>query len=77
ELVREKIRDPIGGTWTWEWGIYDLPPEAKAGVFGYRMKLSMTARDMCRLGWLWCNFGNWNGRQVVPEEWLREATVAA
>jgi CubicO group peptidase (beta-lactamase class C family) len=37
----------------------------------------MTTRDMCRLGWLWRNFGNWDGRQLVPEEWLREATVAA
>lgn len=77
ELIREKIRDRIGGTWTWSWGNFDLPAEARIGIFGYHTKLSMTARDMCRLGWLWCNFGNWNGDQVVPEEWLRQATVAA
>ena len=77
ELIREKIRDKIGGSWTWSWGNFDLPPEARIGIFGYHTKLSMTTRDMCRLGWLWRNFGNWNGHQVVPEEWLREATVVA
>jgi CubicO group peptidase (beta-lactamase class C family) len=77
ELIREKIRDKIGASWTWSWGNFDLPPEARMGIYGYHTKLSMTTRDMCRLGWLWRNFGNWEGRQVVPEEWLREATVAA
>lgn len=77
ELIREKIRDPILGTWTWSWGNFQLPPEAKTGIFGYHTKLSMTARDACRAGWLWCNWGAWHGQQVVPRDWLEQATVAA
>ncbi len=74
ELIGRKIRDPIGGTWTWEWGNFKLPPQARIGIFGYHTSLSMTARDACRAGWLWRHGGGWAGRQVVPAEWLREAT---
>jgi CubicO group peptidase (beta-lactamase class C family) len=77
ELIREKIRDPIGGSWRWEWGNFDLPPQAGIGIFGYHTRLFMTARDGCRVGWLWRKAGDWDGRQVVPEEWMREATVSA
>jgi CubicO group peptidase (beta-lactamase class C family) len=34
----------------------------------------MTARDMARLGWLFANKGRWAGRQIVPEDWVREST---
>ena len=77
ELIREKIRNRIGGTWTWEWGNFGLSAEARIGIFGYHTSLQMTARDACRLGWLWRNLGRWKGSQVVPEEWLQEATVSA
>jgi CubicO group peptidase (beta-lactamase class C family) len=77
DLIRQKIRDPIGGAWTWRWGNFDLPPEARAGIFGYHTSLLMTARDACRVGWLWRHAGTWAGRRVVPAEWLREATVSA
>ena len=77
ELIRRKIRDPMGASWTWEWGNFDLPPSARIGIFGYRTSLLMTARDGCRVGWLWRNAGSWASRQVVPAEWLREATVSA
>jgi CubicO group peptidase (beta-lactamase class C family) len=33
-----------------------------------------TARDFARLGYLWLNRGGWEGRQLVPEGWLRVAT---
>ncbi len=33
-----------------------------------------TARDMARLGLLWLREGRWDGRQVVPAKWLRDAT---
>ena len=77
DLIRQKIRDRIGGAWTWRWGNFDLPPEARAGIFGYHTSLFMTARDACRVGWLWRSAGNWAGRQIVPAQWLREATVSA
>ena len=36
--------------------------------------LFLSGRDMARLGVLALNGGRWNGRQVVPERWVRAAT---
>ena len=33
----------------------------------------MTALDMARLGWLWCNLGRWGDTQIVPAPWLHES----
>ena len=40
----------------------------------YHMHFS--ARDMARLGYLALRRGNWNGRQVVPADWIDESTRA-
>ncbi|MBZ9716615.1 beta-lactamase family protein [Mesorhizobium sp. AD1-1] len=37
-------------------------------------KLSMTARDLARVGLLYLHGGRWGGRQLVPESWVREST---
>ncbi|NQW18052.1 MAG: serine hydrolase [Chloroflexi bacterium] len=74
KLTEWKIRDKIGGSWGWAWGNFDLPPEARLGIYGYNTNYTITAQDMARCGLLWMQYGNWNGEQVIPEEWLREAT---
>ena len=33
-----------------------------------------TARDFARLGYLWLRRGRWGDQQLVPEEWMRQAT---
>jgi CubicO group peptidase (beta-lactamase class C family) len=33
-----------------------------------------TARDFARLAYLWLNNGRWEGRQLVPAEWMELAT---
>jgi CubicO group peptidase (beta-lactamase class C family) len=40
----------------------------------YHMHFS--TRDMARIGYLMLREGNWNGRQVVPVDWVRESTRA-
>jgi CubicO group peptidase (beta-lactamase class C family) len=35
----------------------------------------MTASDLARYGLLYLNKGKWNGRQLVPEEWIEKSTV--
>lgn len=37
----------------------------------------MSTRDLARYGLLYLNCGNWDGEQVVPEEWIRRSTEAA
>lgn len=36
----------------------------------------MTARDMARFGLLFLRGGQWNGRQVVPADWVRDSVIA-
>jgi len=35
----------------------------------------MSTRDMARFGLLYQNYGMWNGKQIVPEKWIRESTT--
>jgi len=73
-LTEWKIRNHIGGSWSWEYGNFDMHPEAKLGVFGYFTGYRMSSHDMARMGWLWLNRGNWNGSQIIPAEWIDKAT---
>jgi len=34
----------------------------------------MSSRDMARFGLLYQNYGRWDGKQIVPEKWIREST---
>ncbi len=77
QLIDEKIRVPIDATWGYYQKNFSLPPQARIPIFGYYTDLLTTALDMARLGWLWCNWGRWNDKQVVPEAWLRQATQTA
>lgn len=40
----------------------------------YHMNLS--TRDMARIGYLMLRDGSWNGRQLVPRDWVKESTRA-
>ena len=39
--------------------------------------INASALDMARLGWLWCNYGRWENKQLVPEGWMCETTKTA
>lgn len=36
--------------------------------------LSLRPRDMAKIGYLFLNGGRWQGKQIVSEEWVKEAT---
>ncbi|MEQ8338893.1 MAG: serine hydrolase [Cyclobacteriaceae bacterium] len=38
-------------------------------------RLYMTPRDLARIGQLVLDEGNWNGKQVIPADWVKEATT--
>lgn len=48
--------------------------DKKSTHLAYHMWLS--TRDMARLGLLMLREGEWNGRQVIPREWVRQSTRA-
>jgi CubicO group peptidase (beta-lactamase class C family) len=37
--------------------------------------MSISTRDMARLGLLMARTGNWNGKQLVPADWVRATTA--
>jgi CubicO group peptidase (beta-lactamase class C family) len=76
-LVDEKLRIPIGATWGYYFGNFDLHPQARLNVFGYYDGVKSTTLDMARLGWLWRNEGRWNDQQLIPKTWLHEAIQTA
>lgn len=59
---------------------YDITRQRMMGVasrsrfLAYHLFLS--ARDMARLGIVMARDGKWEGRQIVPVEWVRESTKA-
>jgi CubicO group peptidase (beta-lactamase class C family) len=75
ELVDTRLRQPIGATWGYYTANFPLHAEARIHIFGYYDGVKSSALDMARLGWLWCNWGRWQDRQVIPEAWLREAVA--
>lgn len=76
-LIKDWIANPIGAQWTYTKQNFDLHPDAKLNIFGYYDGVNSIALDMARLGWLWCNWGCWQDRQIIPEEWLHQATQVA
>jgi len=76
-LIDERIRIPIGGDWEYEYANFNLHSKARINIFGYYDGIKASALDMGRLGWLWCNWGSWKDKQLIPEEWMREATKTA
>lgn len=38
-------------------------------------ELFLTSRELARFGYLYLNAGIWDGKQVVPETWVRESVV--
>lgn len=77
KLIDEKLRIPLGATWGYYQMNFNLPSGAYTNIFGYYDGVQASALDMARLGWLWCNYGRWMGKQLIPEAWLREATETA
>ena len=88
DYAREKLFDPLGvdtrPAWQgWDTGSagngFDKPGFAwatdRSGINLGGFGLKLTAPDMVKLGELYVNGGNWNGRQIVSQEWVRESTA--
>jgi len=77
DLFKRRIADPIGmnrARWDWgDWGKVDgLVVSGGSGNKSGPMKIS--AREAARLGLLFLNRGKWNGKQLISERWVTEAT---
>jgi len=81
QVLREEVMDPIGASNTWRWYGYEnswievdgerMQSVSGGGHFGGGMFIS--AWDMARFGYLFLRGGNWAGRQIVSEQWMKLA----
>lgn len=75
-LFKRRIADPIGLT-HWDWGVSGevdgIELNNAAGTPSKAPGIQITARQMARYGHLYLNHGNWNGKQLLPPSFVREA----
>jgi len=64
---KEKLWDPIGAEHDAYWLKDEKDMEMALGG------LNATLRDYAKVGRLFLNRGNWNGKQLVPESWVTES----
>jgi hypothetical protein len=83
QVLKENIMDVIGASNTWRWTGYRnswivLDGEAVQSVSGgghWGGGMFINAFDMARFGLLTLNKGNWQGRQLISEQWIKQATT--
>ena len=81
QVLRENIMNPIGASNTWHWTGYRnswivLDGQAIQSVSGgghFGGGLFINAYDMARFGLLSLHKGNWNGKQLIAEQWVDQA----
>jgi CubicO group peptidase (beta-lactamase class C family) len=66
DFAREYLFEPLG---MGEVGWFEDPQGITLGCAA----MSLTSRDMARLGLLYLNKGVWNGHRVVSEQWIEES----
>jgi CubicO group peptidase (beta-lactamase class C family) len=72
EAFENRVAVPLGmQDFTHADGRYQSGPESRHPVY----KLSLSARDLARVGLLYLRGGRWGTRQLVPENWVRESTT--
>jgi CubicO group peptidase (beta-lactamase class C family) len=74
EAFKKEIAEPIGME---DFSLDDCQysyeeNKSKHPAYNFRM----TARDMARFGLLYLRKGNWNGRQIIPQDWIEKSTTA-
>jgi CubicO group peptidase (beta-lactamase class C family) len=83
EVLKENIMDPIGASQTWRWmGYYNSKVEINGreiesvtGGTRWGGGLWINSEDLARFGLLILNHGKWKNRQLVSEQWLKDAVT--
>lgn len=81
QVLKQFIMDPIGASNTWRWTGYRnswivLDGQAVQSVSGgghWGGGMFINAYDMARFGLLTMHHGNWDGKQLLSEQWVKQA----
>ncbi|MBC8873420.1 MAG: serine hydrolase [Planctomycetes bacterium] len=68
EYLERRVLDPIGMT-RFHWNV-----DGTGKVPNWTGGIEISASDLARFGHLFLHQGKWDGKQLVPAEWVREAT---
>ena len=83
-VLKENIMDQIGASNEWKWQGYGpkstveingKPVESVSGGTRWGGGLWINSQDLARFGLLILNNGNWQGKQLVSGNWIKEATT--
>lgn len=84
EVLKENIMNPIGASKNWKWQGYNEKStveingkqvESVSGGTRWGGGLWINSEDLARFGLLVLNRGNWEGKQLVSEKWIEDATT--
>ncbi len=70
EYCQEKIWEPLGMEYDASWSL-----DRKNGREKSFCCLNARTTDYAKFGRLYLNMGNWEGTQVIPEEWVRASVI--
>ena len=70
DYLQDKIWSPLGSEHDAYWLADGQGMEMALGG------LNATLRDYAKIGRLYLNKGNWNGKQIVPQSWVEESIVS-
>ena len=69
--LEEKLWIPLGMEYDASWSI----DRKKDGLEKTFCCINARARDFAKIGRLFLNKGNWNGKQIVSEDWVKQSTA--
>ena len=70
EYLQEKFWKPMGAEFPASWSL----DSEQSGFEKMESGINARAIDFARFGLIFLHNGFWNGRQILPEEWVREST---
>jgi CubicO group peptidase (beta-lactamase class C family) len=72
DCLSDKLWQPMGMEHDAYWNVDRPGPDGMEAAFTC---LNATLRDFGRFGLMFLNHGRWNGKQIVPAEWVEQATA--
>lgn len=84
QVLKQFIMDPIGASNTWRWTGYrnawivldGQPVQSVSGGGHWGGGMFINAYDMARFGLLSLHRGNWNGKQLLSEQWIKQSLTS-
>jgi CubicO group peptidase (beta-lactamase class C family) len=71
EYLQEKIWKPLGMEFPASWSL----DSEKTGFEKMESGINARSIDFAKFGRLFLNKGNWNGSQIISEQWVKESTT--